>query len=67
MNAPSLFRIVVGVGAVVGSFAVGKTLITGAQKLSVSKTKYTKLDAELDKQEIELDQKRKIREDLLKG
>lgn len=65
MNAPSVIRIIIGVGGVIGSLIIGKTLITGAKKLSISRATYTTLDAKIDLQEKELNEKRKIREDLL--
>lgn len=66
MNAPSLLRIIGGATLVVGSFAVGKALSRGAQKLAVSKNQALMIDSAIDKQEAELNAKRKIREDLLK-
>lgn len=66
MNAPSVFRIIIGVGGVIGSLIIGKTLITGAKKMSISRATYTTLDNTLNQQEKELNEKRRIREDLLK-
>ena len=66
MNAPSVFRIIAGVGGVISGLIIGKTLITSAKKMSISRATYTTLDNTLNQQEKELDEKRRIREDLLK-
>ncbi len=65
MNAPSVLRVIGGTALVIGSFALGKELISSASKMSQSKAKYFALDSALDEQEKELEEKRKIRDELL--
>lgn len=65
MNAPSVLRVIGGITLVVGSFVLGKGLISSTSKMNESKKKYFTLDSALDKQEAELEEKRRIRDELL--
>ena len=65
MNAPSVLRIIGSAGLIVLSFILGNEVVTKGRVVSTVKKDYNKLDCAIIKQKQELEEKRKIRDELL--
>lgn len=65
MNAPSVLRIIGSAGLVVISFIFGKEVVAKGKIIDVVKKDCIKLDRAISIQEQELEEKRKIRDELL--